>query len=615
MHRWLIALVLTLTMGGGAVAAPYLGPTRPKYFSLSPNGRLLFLSETWTGPSSPQKFGRYALIDVNCIEAGRPMTACAAFSSETGVAPIERVVWSSDSRALLALHANGWLALSRRGGAWTPEARPYSFGDQTIPVAPGVLDPAILRRFPDPVSFEAPAAVAFPDKAWLASGLSGVEDPGNAFLDSRGRLIGWQTVGPSTFRVYDRAGGWAELPGVLNQSYLGPRNVEVFARGDGRGLYLWTGSHGDHGSLTLVGGGKATPIALPADARGPLRPVFSASGNQVVGMHDRDRFYRLEGSARLAGDLDASIRAVRDDEPRWELADIRLSETRVFVARFTDIGGHVSIRLFDMAKGRGWIVATDAAPGQPAYGSEPVAVATAWGRLPARLYRTGRPPRGLVVEFHGGPSAAASLDSPVYARRMLDAGFDVLAVDYRGSIGYGAPLYRALRRPAIPIAEADLTDAIAWARSQGAYRQSRIGFYGASFGGAAGAGFVVHDLPGLDFAILDSGFIDAQLNPVKGGCGLGGWQPYVLGFEPLPGGGCKRIPTGLLEVSRPSAMPVLLYVGERDRQARPDISQVWFGRVKAAGGCPELLFQAEGPHTTAQLAGEVDRRFTEALAA
>ena len=58
------------------------------------------------------------------------------------------------------------------------------------------------------------------------------------------------------------------------------------------------------------------------------------------------------------------------------------------------------------------------------------------------LLRMARPPQGpespcLAVMIHGGPHACASC---VYSREALfltTIGFDVLAVNYRGSAGFG----------------------------------------------------------------------------------------------------------------------------------------------------------------------------------
>jgi len=100
--------------------------------------------------------------------------------------------------------------------------------------------------------------------------------------------------------------------------------------------------------------------------------------------------------------------------------------------------------------------------------------------IAARLYRPAGDPVGGVVKAHGGPEAQHynRLDIPTQA--LVHAGFEVLAPDFRGSLGYG----RAFRKASdADLGGDDLTDVVAAASHLRDRGREQVGILGASYGG------------------------------------------------------------------------------------------------------------------------------------
>jgi dipeptidyl aminopeptidase/acylaminoacyl peptidase len=111
------------------------------------------------------------------------------------------------------------------------------------------------------------------------------------------------------------------------------------------------------------------------------------------------------------------------------------------------------------------------------------------GRLiPAYLYRPAGPgPFPVVLSVHGGPHTQ---ERPTYRysglyASLLDRGVGVLAPDVRGSTGYGKTYTRLLQRDWGGGELGDLECAVAYLRTLGWVDPTRIGVFGASFGGFA----------------------------------------------------------------------------------------------------------------------------------
>jgi dipeptidyl aminopeptidase/acylaminoacyl peptidase len=112
---------------------------------------------------------------------------------------------------------------------------------------------------------------------------------------------------------------------------------------------------------------------------------------------------------------------------------------------------------------------------------EEVTVEASDGReIAARHYVPDGEPIGGVVQVHGGPEAQHFTGQNFLAQTLAGAGFEVLAPDYRGSIGYGREFRQAIYGD---MGGPELTDVVASAEYLREHGRSRVAVAGASYGG------------------------------------------------------------------------------------------------------------------------------------
>ncbi|MBV8354499.1 MAG: S9 family peptidase [Candidatus Eremiobacteraeota bacterium] len=99
----------------------------------------------------------------------------------------------------------------------------------------------------------------------------------------------------------------------------------------------------------------------------------------------------------------------------------------------------------------------------------------------------GVPPKNLpmVLFVHGGPWARDTWGYNPYAQWLANRGYAVLAVNYRGSTGYGKNFMNAGDRQWAGTMRTDLLDAVAWAVKQGYADPKKVAIMGGSYGGYA----------------------------------------------------------------------------------------------------------------------------------
>ncbi|WP_313472599.1 S9 family peptidase [Brevundimonas sp.] len=107
--------------------------------------------------------------------------------------------------------------------------------------------------------------------------------------------------------------------------------------------------------------------------------------------------------------------------------------------------------------------------------------------IPANLYRpkgaSAAAPAAGVVMVHGGPGGQARRDYSPIIQHLVNHGYAVLAVNNRGSSGYGKTFFRMDNRAH---GEADLRDVVAggqWLRDQDWVADDQVAVMGASYGG------------------------------------------------------------------------------------------------------------------------------------
>jgi dipeptidyl aminopeptidase/acylaminoacyl peptidase len=102
--------------------------------------------------------------------------------------------------------------------------------------------------------------------------------------------------------------------------------------------------------------------------------------------------------------------------------------------------------------------------------------------LPPHCAGTNLP---MIVKPHGGPGARDRWEFDPEVQFLANRGYAVLQMNFRGSIGYGLSFWRAGFKQWGGKMQDDLTDGVRWAISQGIADPSRIGIFGASYGGYA----------------------------------------------------------------------------------------------------------------------------------
>lgn len=92
----------------------------------------------------------------------------------------------------------------------------------------------------------------------------------------------------------------------------------------------------------------------------------------------------------------------------------------------------------------------------------------------------------LILLVHGGPWARDMWGFIATAQWLANRGYAVLQVNYRGSTGYGKTfLHKGDKQWGVGDMQHDLSDAVAWAISEGIALKDKICIYGGSYGGYA----------------------------------------------------------------------------------------------------------------------------------
>ena len=98
-------------------------------------------------------------------------------------------------------------------------------------------------------------------------------------------------------------------------------------------------------------------------------------------------------------------------------------------------------------------------------------------------YRAGDAPLPAVLYFHGGPHNTVALGFNEQLHVLAGAGFAVMAVNFRGSTGFGAAFADSILRDWGPRELADGLAIVDVLVAQGMVDPRRLGAYGSSYGG------------------------------------------------------------------------------------------------------------------------------------
>ncbi|PWU17497.1 MAG: S9 family peptidase [Candidatus Rokuibacteriota bacterium] len=221
-----------------------------------------------------------------------------------------------------------------------------------------------------------------------------------------------------------------------------------------------------------------------ADLQGALLETATRRPLAAGGMFDRQRWHAVDPK------FSADLKALRSETPGdFHFSGITLDGRKVlaFVER-DDASPEYALyhraarRLSPLFKVR------KALEGLPLRPLEPVVIPARDGlRIHGYLTRpaTSSGPVPMVLAIHGGPYWRDEWGFNSTHQWLANRGYAVLSVNYRGSTGFGKAFVTAADREWGGKMHDDLIDAVKWAVAGRICDPTRVGFFGASYGGYA----------------------------------------------------------------------------------------------------------------------------------
>lgn len=220
-------------------------------------------------------------------------------------------------------------------------------------------------------------------------------------------------------------------------------------------------------------------------------------------------------------------------------------------------------------------------------------------KIPALLLRPNgvSAPAPLVIEVHGGPAAHVIWEYHHFRQFLVNRGYAVLSVNFRGSTGYGRAFQQAAFRQFGRDMQTDVYDAAAWAISQGIADPDAIAVIGGSYGGyAAGMAATEQDTP-FAAAIVEHAVLDVEYqmrnNPFAWGLNEVYMERYFGTLENDEDVAAMRTYSPVSRVAD-MEIPALLVAGKRDRVVGFEQTEEFLRRARDEGKTvEELIFEDE----------------------
>ena len=227
---------------------------------------------------------------------------------------------------------------------------------------------------------------------------------------------------------------------------------------------------------------------------------------------------------------------------------------------------------------------------------QPVSIAARDG-LPLPGYLTvprGVEPKGLplVLMVHGGPWARTAWADPfrsedaARAQFLVNRGYAVLQVDFRGSTGYGRDFQRAGMGEFAGRMQDDLLDAVEWAKARGIADPAKIAIMGFSYGGYAALTGLIASPQTFACGISIAGPTDLasliENFPPYWEVDLSNWHDFV-GNPKNPADRAEMMRRSPLTHAAQLQRPVLILHGDRDVRVRIEQSQRMADALANAG--------------------------------
>lgn len=207
-------------------------------------------------------------------------------------------------------------------------------------------------------------------------------------------------------------------------------------------------------------------------------------------------------------------------------------------------------------------------------------------------------PMPMVLEVHGGPAQHVRWQYNHFRQFLINRGYAVLSVNFRGSNGFGKTFQAAGFAQFGRAMQDDLVDAANWAIAQGIADKGAIAIMGGSYGGYAAAMGMVRDGDVFKAGIAEHAVLDVAYQMRN--------NPFAWGLTPELMRRYFGDPENnddydaMVQNSPQSGIdnlvgPVLLVAGKADRIVGFEQSEAFVRDAEAAGKDIEfLVFEKEG---------------------
>lgn len=472
--------------------------------------------------------------------------------------------------------------------------------DHVLGLVPGKPDTVLIQRKEDPFGF----APSYPSVYELdvSTGKRTLKmkgrEPISAYVaDAQGEVrVGTGVIFNSgTVRYYVRPKGekgWRLLKKV--QAFDASDPLEPIAMAPGEDQAYAIGDHDGRSALWLMDlGDQQAPRLLYSNLEVDVSGPLLTPDRQLIGvMYETDRpsvsyvddrwHAIMEGVNRalpetfnvIAGasrDHKVLVIRARSDvnAGSYYLLDTRNSQVRPVGTAYPELKPELM--------GRMRSISYKAADGTEIPGYLTVPVGAKAEKLP------------LIVMPHGGPIARDSWGFDFLRAFLVDRGYAVLQMNFRGSSGYGSQWRMAAHQDWGGLTYSDVTDATRWAVAQGISDPQRMCILGWSFGGYVALLGAVrnHDL--YRCAVSIAGLSDLSLlqNESRGNRFATG--QITADKEKL------RKDSPLQHVEE-IAMPVLLVHGDRDLQSDIEQSRTMEAALKGADKSVRAVYLEGATH-------------------
>lgn len=555
-------------------------PAGAETFTPSPAGS--FIARVYIDPRGNGEVV-VEVLGVECVLREPDFGSCVSAPLQVAKSPTGRqeIVWASGEQRFVVR------TLGRR---------------QTFEVQSGKYRPRVIRSRSDVDRQEIIPVVLAGMDAWpdRIDGHPWSDRLGRAIVDGLGHVVGGAYIERGMRIVENLEGARIEIPGDVSARYDGGPLYAVVPDTTGDRICVWSGSLGAHGGGACLEEKEIRRLDVVNGSVGPLEPVKDISGSSVSAVFDAFGTYALDDvmDVKIARE---HVEGFRRIESSAELIDVKLGGQGAFgLLEF-----RVDVRCREYLYFRGGaskvlrrtcsndsIGASSAS--ERKWTVTPVSLRDG---LVARLYSSERPAIGIVLSFHGGPHQSLLTSPPSSGLDSLGADFDILAVEYRGSSGYGLDHFRGLDGNILSGLSSDLAAAAAWARTRPMYSGKIVGVWGSSFGGVAAHLAIDRklNLP-VDFAVSESGLVENPDAARSRLCLEGGWKRQLFGMDTDDSGQCRLRGVGLDQIAPRGDVPLLMIMGGQDRAVPTLESLQWVEGQRARGACIAIALSAGSEH-------------------